>query len=176
VLVRDRDAHLRAFSERPDYLAANERGLAAGSPWPVDFGPELSRGYRALKVWAHLLEHGTARLGAAIEFNCELAAHLAARVDAAAPLQRMAPVAMQIVVFRYAPAGGPADGAALDALNDAIVVALQEAGLAAPSTTRIDGKLCIRINLTNHRTRVSDVEMLVDEVLRLGAELAPQFA
>ena len=69
----------RAFSDRasslagggggrhsPDYLAGNARGLAANAPWPVDLGIELSRGFRALKVWSHLLEHGTRALGAAI--------------------------------------------------------------------------------------------------------------
>ena len=52
VLIRSHDAHIRSFSDRPDYLAGSDRGLAAGSPWPVDYGLELSRGFRALKVRA----------------------------------------------------------------------------------------------------------------------------
>mmetsp|Transcript_4471 Transcript_4471/g.14511 ORF Transcript_4471/g.14511 Transcript_4471/m.14511 type:complete len:408 (-) Transcript_4471:375-1598(-) len=117
VLVRDGDTHLRAFSDRasspgggggrhsPDYLAGNARGLAANAPWPVDLGIELSRGFRALKVWSHLLEHGTRALGAAITANLRHAEHLAALVDKAPTLTRLAPLSLQIVVFRYEPAG-----------------------------------------------------------------------
>jgi len=178
VLVRDRDAHLRAFSDRPDYLADNERGIAAGSFWAVDFGPELSRGFRALKVWSHFLEHGTRKLGASIHRNVEHARVLAAAIDEADELERLAPVVLQIVVFRYVPpagvssARGPFDAAALDALNDAIVIELQESGIAAPSTTRIHGRLVIRVSITNHRTEFEDLELLVREVRRIGAELA----
>jgi len=195
VLIRDGDAHLSAFSDRaqslvgggggggkhsPDYLAGNTRGLAANSPWPVDFGLELSRGFRALKVWSHLLEHGTGALGAAITANLRHAEHLAARVDVEPSLTRLAPLSLQIVVFRYEPAGllggdgsgVVVDAAALDALNDEIVVELQERGTAVPSTTRIRGRLAIRINLTNHRTRFEDLDLLVDEVCRIGAMLS----
>mmetsp|Transcript_19532 Transcript_19532/g.32605 ORF Transcript_19532/g.32605 Transcript_19532/m.32605 type:complete len:549 (-) Transcript_19532:150-1796(-) len=174
VLVRDQEAHLRAFSDRPDYLAANERGLAAGSPWPVDFGPELSRGFRALKVWSHFTEHGTEKLGAAITHNVEQASYLAQKVNTAPDLELLAPASLQIVVFRYVPlVGNELD---LDALNDALVVELQERGIAAPSTTRINGKLAIRVNITNHRTRVEDLDMLMTEVQRIGAELAQRNA
>ena len=183
VLIRDRDAHLRSFSERPDYLAPHERGLAAGSPWPVDFGPELSRGFRALKVWSHILEHGTAKLGSVITRNCEHATHLAALVDAAEELERLAPASLNIVVFRYTgpgPGPGPEEHPplspeALDDLNNEIVVRLQESGVAAPSTTKIGGKLAVRVNITNHRTRFADLDLLVAEVQRLGAELLPRF-
>lgn len=189
VLVRDRNAHLKAFSERPDYLAANERGLAAGSPWPVDFGPELSRGFRALKVWAHFLEHGTGKLGAAIYRNVEHAKYLASLVDDAAELERLAPVTLQIVTFRYVPPPPSAaprgdEGATvpvlssteLDELNDTLVVELQERGIAAPSTTRIHGQLAIRVNITNHRTRFEDLRYLCSEVRRIGALLVKERA
>lgn len=168
VLIRDRDAHLRAFSERPDYLAASTRGLAAGNPWPVDFGPELSRGFRALKIWAHLLEHGTEKLGAAITRNVEQARYLAGRIDETPGLELLAPAMLNIVCFRYAPEGA----ADLDALNDAIVIELQESGVAAPSTTRIEGRLAIRVNLTNHRTTRPDLDLLLSEILRIGGWLS----
>ena len=169
VLVRERDAQLRAFSERPDYLVGSERGLAAGSPWPMDYGPELSRGFRALKVWSHFLEHGTAKLAAAITRNVEHAQYLAAAVDATEGMERLAPASLQIVVFRYVPRRAAAD---LDALNRDLVVELQERGIAAPSTTRIQGQLAIRVSITNHRTRFEDLDLLVAEAGRIGAELA----
>ena len=64
-----------------------------------------------------------------------------------------------------------ADEQDLDALNDEIVILLQERGIAVPSTTRLNGELAIRVNITNHRTQESDLDMLVDAVLEIGAEL-----
>lgn len=171
VLINDQDTDTqrRTFSDRPDYLVGASEGLAANNPWPVEFGPELSRGFRALKVWAQIAEHGSA-LGALIDQNCDLAQYLAQRVDSTPGLERLAPVPMQIVCFRAAPGGLP--GTALDTLNEQIVVRLQMEGLAAPSTTRIHDRLAIRVNITNHRTRREDIDLLVDAVLRLSKELA----
>ncbi len=169
VLVRDGDLHLSAFSSRQDYLAAGPAGLAGGMPWPCDYGPELSRGFRALDVWFTLQEHGTHRLGQAIAKNCAQARYLARAIDAHPCLERMAPVTLAIVCFRYAAAAPDAD---LDQLNGDIVVALQQRGLAAPSTTRLRGALVIRVNITNHRTQRSDLDQLVGAVLAIGRELS----
>ena len=169
VLVRDGAAHRKAFSNRPDYLAAGGEALAGGEPWPVDFGPELSRGFRALKVWAHLLEHGTDKIGAAIDRNCSQASYLAAQVDAHPDFERLAPTPLNICCFRYV--GSARDEAALDALNTKLVADIQTAGIAAPSTTRIDGKLAIRVNITNHRTQMTDLDMLLEALDQAGQAL-----
>ena len=76
VLIRDGALHRQAFASRPDYLAAGGEALAGGDPWPVDFGPDLSRSFNALKVWAHLLEHGTDKIGGSISKNCQQAVAL----------------------------------------------------------------------------------------------------
>ena len=166
VLVRDGELHRRSFSSRPDYLKGTIRGLAAGDPWPVEYGPELSRGFRALKVWAHIAEFGPSRLGESIGMNCQLAETLAGLVDASEDLERLSPVETCICCLRYVPAGGePID---LDALNEEIVTRLHESGIAAPSTTRIHGKLAIRVNMTNHRTRESDLHVLLDVIRALA--------
>ncbi len=162
VLVRDGAAHLAAFSSRPDYLQAAGRGLAAGNPWPVEYGPELSRGFRALKIWAQLVEHGTDKLGAMISKNCAQARYLARLVQDHPALTLLAPVASSIVCFRYGDS---------DAVNGEIVMQLQESGIAAPSVTTLDGQTAIRVNITNHRTRNSDLDLLVEEVVRLGEAL-----
>jgi aromatic-L-amino-acid decarboxylase len=94
-----------------------------------------------------------------------VAQHLAARVDAEPELERLAPAALNIVCFRYL---GPDP----DRLNAQIVTVLQASGLAAPSTTVLDGRLVIRAAIVNHRTRIEDVEILVREVLRLGRALS----
>ena len=168
VLIRDEDAHRRAFSDRPDYLLPATEGLAAGNPWPVDYGPELSRGFRALKIWAHLNEHGPDRIGALITQNVDQAAHLGRIVDGDPGFERLAPVAMNICCFRAVPAG--LDAAELDALNDRIVVALQVSGIAAPSTTRLRGKTAIRVSITNHRTAFADMDLLLDAIRDLVAK------
>ena len=173
VLVRDGDLHLRAFASRQDYLAAGPDGLAGGMPWPCDYGPELSRGFRALDVWFTLQEHGTKRLGEAIARNCAQALYLARLVDIHPHLERMAPVSLAVVCFRYVSGEPGADrGADSDTLNGDIVVALHMRGIAAPSTTRLQGLLVIRVNITNHRTLRRDLDQLVEAVVSIGHELS----
>lgn len=170
VLIRDGALHRRAFANRPDYLAANGAALAGGEPWPVDYGPELSRGFRALKIWAHLLEHGTEKIGKSIAKNCQQAAYLGARVEAHPRLQLLAAVSLNICCFAYTVPG--MSDFDLDALNADIVARLQTSGVAAPSTTRINGRLAIRVNITNHRTRDEDIDVLIVAVEEFAAELS----
>ena len=59
----------------------------------------------------------------------------------------------------------------LDKLNEEIVILLQERGIAVPSTTRINDQIAIRVNITNHRTQESDLDILVDAILEIGHEL-----
>jgi glutamate/tyrosine decarboxylase-like PLP-dependent enzyme len=170
ILVRSGADHLQSFGGRPEYLAGTGEGLAAGSPWPVDYGPELSRGFRALKIWAHLLEHGVDKLARAIDANCAQAAYLGRLVQSSSAFELLAPVLLNIVCFRYI-----SDSAGdLDDLNNNIVISLQERGVAAPSTTDIDGKLAIRVNITNHRTEFGDLDLLLTEAGNIGDVLSGQ--
>ena len=167
-LVRDADAHRRAFSLTPDYLVHGQRGLAAGL-WFSDYGVQLSRGFRALKAWMHIKEHGTAKLGRLIGQNVAQARHLAALVERSPELELMAPVPLNIVCFRYrAP---HLDGAALDALNQELLIRLQESGVAAPSSTRVRGRYALRAAITNHRSRREDFDAMIAGVIRIGREL-----
>ncbi len=157
VLIRDGEAHRAAFTLRPGYLKQG-RALAAGNPWPVEYGPELSRGNRAFKIWAQFTAHGTGALAAAMERNVAQAQTLAALVQAEPNLTLATPVSLNIVCFNHKTASA-----------EDIVAALQQQGIAAPSTTVLDGRTVIRVNLTNHRTTEADLELLVREVVRLGA-------
>jgi aromatic-L-amino-acid decarboxylase len=168
VLVRDRQAHERAFAARPDYLAGHGQALAAGEPWFCDFGPELSRGFRALKIWFSLKAHGLDRYGELIARNCAQARYLGTLVESQPHLELLAPVSLNIVCFRFVTPG--LANVALDALNSRIVAELQLRGLAVTSTARIDGKTAIRAAITNHRTTTGDLEVLVTEVSRVGKE------
>ena len=158
LLARDPAGHKRAFTySEAAYLRHAERGLAGGEWWPCDFGPDLSRGFRALKVWLSLKTYGLDAIGAVIGRTCELAQTLAARVEASEELELMAPVGLNIVCFAYKGAD-----------NAAIVADLHEQGRVAPSTTTLDGRTAIRAAIINHRTGPADIAALVDGVLALG--------
>lgn len=169
-LVRDRAAHRATFALMPEYLELHPRGLAAGATWFSEYGLQLSRGFRALKVWMSFKEHGLARYGRLIDRNIAQAQELAGLVRATPELELMAPVALDIVCFRYrAPGRSPEQ---LDALNEELVIRLHESGIAVPTYTRLGGRYCLRAAIVNHRTRSEDLRVLVDAVLRIGRELA----
>jgi glutamate/tyrosine decarboxylase-like PLP-dependent enzyme len=156
VLVRDPSMQLDTFAQSLAYLTQEQRGLAGNPPWPRDLGPDLSRGFRALKIWMTLRAYGTEGLARVVENGCDLAQYLAARVRDTPGLELLAPVTLNIVCFRVC--RGASD---LDALNRDLVADLQESGIAAPSTTTIDGKLAIRAALFNHRTTAADIDALM---------------
>jgi aromatic-L-amino-acid decarboxylase len=167
VLVRRGDLHLEAFSMQPAYLQSAARGTAGGEPWPCNLGVELSRGFRALKIWFAIKEHGTRALGRIISQNCRQAAYLGHLIDMSPELDLLTSPALNIVCFRFVN-GVPET--ALDELNLNIVADLQEKGIAVPSTTRIHGRVAIRAAITNHRTRHDDLRILVDSVISVGKE------
>lgn len=166
VLIRAGDLHRASFSTRPAYLDRLPRGLAGGEFWPCEFGPELSRGFRALKVWFAIKERGIRQFGRLIVQNCRQAHYLADAIAAELEVELLAPVSLNIVCFRFRPNGSA--GPDLDRLNEEIVEDLQEAGIAVPSTTRVRGKLAIRVNITNHRCRRDDLDMLLRGVIDAG--------
>ena len=161
VLVRDETLHRQTFAADAAYLQRDGRGLAGGDWWPCDYGPDLSRGFRALKTWFTLKVHGTDAIGAAIARSCALARALERRIAAAPALELLAPVTLNIVCFRYA-------GDDADRVNRAIVADLQEAGVVAPSLTSIDGKVASRAALFNHRTDERDLDALVRGAIAFG--------
>ena len=169
VLIRDAELHRTAFTRSAAYLTPAAEGTAAGEPWFADYGPELSRRFRALAIWFAFKEHGTQRLGEAIAENCRQAARLAARIEAADDVVLAAPVALNIVCLRFD--DGAHSPEALDALNAAIVVDLQRRGIAVPSLTVIDGRTVIRINLTNHRITDADLAATLDAIVDTGRRL-----
>jgi len=170
-VARDRQLHLRTFATHEGtYLSRGERGMAAGSPWPCDFGPDLSRGFRALKTWFTIKVYGSERLGAMIGHSCALAQELAQRIDSEPELELLAPVSLNIVCFRFIGTGLETHGA-IDQVNRDLVVALQESGLAAPSSTVLDGRFAIRVALFNHRSTGQDIETLMRATLALGRVL-----
>jgi aromatic-L-amino-acid/L-tryptophan decarboxylase len=161
LLVRDGEAHRATFATEAAYLTRADRGLAADGWWPCDYGPDLSRGFRALKTWFTIKTYGAEALGKIAAQTCDLARELAERVAAESELELLAPVALNIVCFRYLSPDA-------DALNAEIVADLQAAGEVAPSLTRLQGQTAIRAAIVNHRTERRDIETLVSSVLALG--------
>lgn len=169
VLVRDSKAHRNTFSVIPSYLKNLDRGLASGPLNFSEYGVQLSRSFKALRAWMGLKTEGAARYGEQIEQNISQAEYLSGRVEAHNELQLLAPTSLNIVNFRYV-GNHSADDARLDDLNAEILMALQERGIAAPSSTILNGKFSLRVAICNHRSRREDFDALVDGVLTIGRE------
>ena len=172
VLVLHEEQHREAFSVMPEYLVHGEggRGLSGGDlPWFSDYSFQLSRGFRALKAWMSLKEHGSEKYARIIQQNLDQACYLAELLRASPELELAAPVTLNVVCFRYVVPGVTGD--CLNELNKQIVVELQEQGVAVLSGTVIRGKYVMRVANSNHRSRREDFEFLVKEVVRIGKEL-----
>lgn len=170
-VVRDAAAHLGTFTVTPEYLQSAPRGLAAG-PWLYDYGLQTSRGFRALKVWMSLKEHGIEKFGRLIDQNIAQARYLSGLIEAEPRLQLLMPPSINIVCYRFRPGG--MDGAALKALNVEIMLRLQEDGAAVISDTTVAGEHFLRVAINNHRTRREDLDLLVRETIRIGTEVLAQ--
>ncbi len=172
VLVRNAEVHRRAFALTPAYLTHGERGITAEPWWSSDYGIELSRGFSALKVWMELLTHGVETYAAVIERNVAQAALLARLVERHPELELCAPVALNIVCFRYHSHGlGPET---LDELNAELLMRLQESGEAVLSSTTLQGRTVLRCAIVNHRSIDADFEHLVKVVTSIGQRLVNQ--
>jgi glutamate/tyrosine decarboxylase-like PLP-dependent enzyme len=147
------------------YLSRAPRGLAAGDVWPTDLGPDLSRGFRALKTWFTFEAFGTERLGASIAQTCRIARHLADLVARSKTFELQAPVALNIVCFSVT-------GEDAGARNLEIVMDLHESGVAAPSSTILNGAPVIRAAIVNHRTREEDMETFIAAAEASAARLS----
>ena len=175
-LVRDNDAHRAAFGVATggagcaSYLAPAKGGLASRAEKFSDLGVQLSRSFRALKVWMSLKEHGVKKLGRLIRQNVAQAQYLKKRIEETPELELLAPVPLNVVCFRYR--GKGIDALRLNALNEQVLVRLHEDGIAAPSYTSLNDRYAIRLAITNHRSRLEDFDALLEAVLRLAREEA----
>ncbi|MGF6862740.1 aromatic-L-amino-acid decarboxylase [Rhodobacteraceae bacterium MBR-64] len=168
-LVRDCRQHRQTFAEDVEYLQKMSRGIAAAE-FLHDYNLDTTRGFRALKIWMMLKEHGVAKFGRLIDQGIAQAQYLTGLIAREPSLELMAPTVTDVVCFRANPGG--MEEAALRALNIEIMLQLQEAGIAAVSDTTVKEHHCLRVAICNHRTRRADLDLLVTEVLRLGGPRA----
>ena len=167
-LVRDAKLHFNTFEIHGEYLEEKPRGLAAGG-FLSDYGFELSRGFKALKIWMSLKEQGALKFGRLIDQNIAQGAYLTSLIEAEPDLELMSPTAINIVCFRYRGKSSSEDS--LKPLNTEIMLRIQEAGLAVPTDTTVRGRHCLRVAINNHRTLREDLDLVIREVVRLGKEL-----
>jgi glutamate/tyrosine decarboxylase-like PLP-dependent enzyme len=168
-LVRDASAHRDTFAVTPEYLEMTSRGLASAN-WLHEYGLQTSRGFRALKVWMSLKEHGVLKFGRLIDQNIGQGHYLNDLIEAEPLLELVATTSINIVCYRYRPDGF--SGERLKALNTEIMLRLQEEGTASISDTTVRGEHCLRVAVNNHRTRQEDLDLLVRETLALGGRIA----
>ncbi|HVE79946.1 MAG TPA: pyridoxal-dependent decarboxylase [Gemmatimonadaceae bacterium] len=153
----------RAFSLVPEYLATREQDTVVNY---MDYGVQLGRRFRALKLWMVMRAFGAEGLAARIREHCRLARELAGWVESSADWTLAAPVPLSVVCFRWAPAGVP--DAAADAANEAILHQVNASGRVYLSHTRLRGRYVLRLAVGNIRTE----EGHVTEAWRLLREAA----
>ncbi len=168
LLYRDPPAAQRAFSHSGDYTKVLSSDPIEGFAF-FEESMELSRRFRALKLWLSLRYHGAQAFRDSIAEDMRLAVHLASVIGDHADLELLAPVELSAVCFRYRPAGRPEEE--LNALNAEIVKRSQRAGRVFFSNAMIHGRFALRACITNHRSTEKDVEEVVTETLRVGSEI-----
>lgn len=162
-LVRDSEAHYRSFREQADYIT-HERSLS-------DFTLELSKPFRSLKAWMSLKEHGVEKYGRIIEQNILQANYLAKFIKNSPVFELLAPVSLNIVCFRYI--GNGLKDEAIDSINRGFRKRyFSESPSFCPGESVVDGKFCWRVCFTNHRTKIVDIDNMMDWITKTGQELA----
>jgi len=172
VLIKNEQLHRSTFSLRPDYLSQQSRGLASIKKWPTEYGVELSRGFRALKAWMLIKEHGIDSYRDVIHKNVSQARYFGQLVETEPHLQLMAPVSLNVICFRYTHAD--LNTQQLDELNHELLLRVQESGIAVFSSTQLHGQYTLRVANTNQRSKFTDFDLLHDTLVKLGNEIASE--
>ena len=169
-LVREPGRLAAAFRKFPEYLAADPESPFPGPAWFAERGVELSRGFKALKVWMGLKTHGRQGYAAQIANDVRLAHFLDAEVDRRPEFELLAETVLSIANFRYRPKDRSLPDAELDRINRAIINRLVGDGSFFLAPTILKGRTALRVAITNFRTREEDLLALLDEAARLGNE------
>jgi len=163
ILIKNATQHHRTFSTSGAYIAHVQRGVAGGPIWFSEYGVQLSRSFKALKVWMMLKEQGIEKFARLIQQNVDQAKYLAALIEARPELELLAPVSLNVVCFRFI--SEALSESELNELNEEILMRLHEGGIAIPSYTMLQGRYAIRVAIVNHRSRRADFDRLVEEVI-----------
>jgi aromatic-L-amino-acid decarboxylase len=170
-LVREPGRLGAAFRKFPEYLASDAESPFPGPAWFAERGVELSRGFKALKVWMGWKTHGRRGYAQAIENDVRLAHFLAAAVDRRPDFERLAETVLSIANFRYRPRDTNLSDGDLDGINRRIVNRLVGDGSFFLAPTVLKGRTALRVCIVNFRTREEDLTFLLDEAARIGKEI-----
>jgi glutamate/tyrosine decarboxylase-like PLP-dependent enzyme len=170
-LVREKGRLSDTFRKFPEYLASDPESPFPGPAWFAERGVELSRSFKALKVWMGLKTHGRKGYARAIENDVALAHFLAAEVDRRPEFERLSETVLSIANFRYRPEGRALSDADLDRINRRIVNRLVGDGSFFLAPTILKGRTALRVCIVNFRTREEDLTALLDEATRIGREI-----
>ena len=167
LLFRDAGAAMAAFNtEDADYIKthgySDEEAFAF---W--DYGVELSRRFRALKVWLTLQYYGTRRIAETISQDIALAAYLGEVISNASDFELLAPVELSICCFRYVPRAGMSD-MDLNRLNERVMELVQKGGRAYVSNATVNGRFALRACITNFRTTKADIDATIEAIRDAG--------
>jgi glutamate/tyrosine decarboxylase-like PLP-dependent enzyme len=171
LMVRDIRHLEAAFSVHPEYLQDAQLGMEQ-----VNFGDrglQLSRSFRALKVWMSVQTFGVAAFRRAVGRGIELADRAGAYVRASEVLETLSPPSLGVLCFRVRPRGsrGPElDDVALERLNSAVQDRIIDEGVAMMSSTRLRGTYALRLCIMNHNTTWDDVRETLEAIERFGRE------
>jgi aromatic-L-amino-acid/L-tryptophan decarboxylase len=173
ILVREPKALKATFQIAADYLREESEPTPDGPLDFKDYGPQLSRSFRALKVWMTFKAYGARKLRAAIESNIQIMQYLADRIDQSPDFVRVAPVPLSVVCFQYRTSNISvhSDQKYLDDLNTRLLNALERDGRVFLSGTKIRGEWVLRACSVNHRLRREDVDFLLDVIREVGGSL-----
>src|SRR5216110_542314 len=168
VIYRDPDIARATFAHEAEYTRMfGEEADEAFVCW--DYGPELSRRFRALKVWLLLKGVGLDRLSVAIESNLACARHLQSIVQASDDFEMIAPVELSIFCFRHVPGQLRSESPqAIDAFNERLLIALRRDGSSYLSNATLGGRFALRGCVLNYRTTSRDMEILLDDLRRVA--------
>ena len=170
-LVREPGRLAATFRKFPEYLAADPDSPFPGPAWFAERGVELSRGFKALKVWMGIQVHGADAYARAIENDVALANFLCEQVDRRPDFERMAEQVLSIANFRWRPSGLVLTDPQVDRLNRRIVNRLVGDGSFFLAPTILKGRAALRVCIVNFRTTRDDLTFLLDEIARVGSEL-----
>ena len=171
VIYRDPEIARAAFAHEAEYTRIiGEKADEAFAFW--DYGPELSRRFRALKVWMLLKGVGLDSLSEAIESNLACARYFESLVRASDDFEMGAPVELSIFCFRHLPAELRRESPkAIDAFNERLLIALQRDGSSYLSNATLGGRFALRGCVLNYRTTLRDMEILLDDLRRVARSL-----
>jgi aromatic-L-amino-acid decarboxylase len=169
LLVRDSARHRETFASSASYLTPSKRGVIAGGLPFASLGLDLTRNFKALKVWMQFKTAGVDHLARVIEQNVDDVQYFAERVRNSSEFELLAPAPANVACFRFV--GPGLSDAELDQLNTELLLRIQERGIAVPSGTTINGKFALRVANVNHRSTRQDFDALLDAAGTLGKQI-----